>query len=82
MHAERKIPFVLINTLLLYIPHLALTHRQNHRQRNELILVELGNLRFLQVNPGWAGITYGSSRLILVGLGNLRLFQVNPGWAR
>jgi hypothetical protein len=49
------IPFVLINTLLLHIPLLALTHRQNDRQRNKLLLVGLGNLRFLQVNPGWAG---------------------------
>ena len=43
------------NTLIHYIPLLALTHGQNHGQRNELILVGLGNLRFLQVNPGWAG---------------------------
>ncbi len=49
-HAERKLPFVLINTLLLHIPLLALTDIQNHGQRNELILVKLGNVRFLQVN--------------------------------
>ena len=55
MHAIRKLPFFLINTLLLYIPLLALTHRWNYRQRVKLILVGLGNLRFLQVNPGWAG---------------------------
>jgi hypothetical protein len=42
--------FFLINTLLLYIPLLALTDERNHRRRNELILVGLGNLRFLQVN--------------------------------
>ncbi len=45
----------LFNTLLLYIPLLALTDGQNHRQRLKLILVGLGNLQFLQVNPGWAG---------------------------
>ncbi len=58
-HAEKKLPFVLINTLLLDIPLLAFTDRQTDkqtdRQRNELILVGLGNLRFLQVNLGWAG---------------------------
>ncbi len=43
-------PFFLINTLLLYIPLLALTDRQNYGQRNKLILVGVGNLRFLQVN--------------------------------
>jgi hypothetical protein len=55
---EEKLPIFLINTLLLHIPLLALTHRWNYGgtelQRNELILVGLGNLRFLQVNPGWA----------------------------
>ncbi len=35
MHAERKILFVLINTLLLHIPLLALTDGQNDGQRNE-----------------------------------------------
>jgi hypothetical protein len=50
MHNERKITIFLINTLLLHIPLLALTHRQNDRQRNKLILVGLGNLQFLQVN--------------------------------
>ncbi len=54
-HALKIVPIFLINTLLLYIPLLALTHRQNYGQRNELVLVGLGNLRFLQVNPGWAG---------------------------
>ncbi len=34
-HAERKITYSLINTLLLYIPLLALRDGQNHRQRNE-----------------------------------------------
>jgi hypothetical protein len=38
-----------VNTLLLHIPLLALTHRQNDGRRDELILVGLGNLRFLQV---------------------------------
>jgi hypothetical protein len=40
----------MINTLLLYIPLLALTHGQNYGRRKKLILVGLGNLRFLQVN--------------------------------
>jgi hypothetical protein len=35
MQAERKITNLSVNTLLLYIPLLALTDRQNHRQRNE-----------------------------------------------
>ncbi len=43
-------PLFLINTLLLYISLLALTDRQNYRQRVKLILVGLGNLQFLQVN--------------------------------
>ncbi len=51
---KEKLPIFLINTLLLYIPLLALTDGQNDGQRNELILVGLGNLRFLQINPGWA----------------------------
>jgi hypothetical protein len=46
---KEKLPIFLINTLLLHIPLLALTDRQNDGQRNELILVGLGNLRFLQV---------------------------------
>ncbi len=65
---KEKIPIFLINTLLLHIPHLALTDGQNDRKRNELI-------------PWLGWVTYGSSRLILVGLGNLRFLQVNPGWA-
>ncbi len=32
---KEKIPFVLINTLLLHIPLLALTHGQNDRQRDK-----------------------------------------------
>ena len=54
-HAEKKLPIFLINTPLLYIPLLALTDGQNYRWRNELILVGMSNLRFLQVSPGWAG---------------------------
>jgi hypothetical protein len=46
---KEKLPFVLINTLLLHIPLLALTDRQNDRWRKELILVVLGNLT---VPPG------------------------------
>ncbi len=45
----------LVNTLLPYICLLTLTDRRNRRQINKLILVGLGNLWFLQVNPGWAG---------------------------
>ncbi len=36
MHAERKIPIFLINTLLLHIPLLALTDRQNDGEMNTL----------------------------------------------
>ncbi len=58
---KEKLPIFLINTLLLHIPLLALTDGQNHRGTNyswlgwvtynssRLILVGLGNLRFLQV---------------------------------
>ncbi len=64
---KEKLPIFLINTLLLHITLVALTHRHNYGetdiitekqtelQRNKLILVGLGNPRFLQVNPGWAG---------------------------
>ncbi len=47
---KEKLPIFLINTLLLHIPLLAFTAGQNDRRRNELILVGLGNLRFLQVH--------------------------------
>jgi hypothetical protein len=60
-----KLPIFLVYTLLLFCSHKhsftpyptlsPYSHRQNYRQRNELILVGLGNLWFLQVNPGWAG---------------------------
>ncbi len=40
---KEKLPFVLINTLLLHIPLLALTHRQTEKQTEE------------QINSGWAG---------------------------
>jgi hypothetical protein len=50
MHAERKITVCSHNTLLLHIPLLALTHPQTELRRNKLILVGLGNLRFLQIN--------------------------------
>ncbi len=32
---KEKLPFILINTLLLHIPLLALTHGQNDGQRNK-----------------------------------------------
>jgi hypothetical protein len=32
---KEKLPIFQINTLLLYIPLLSLTHRQNYRWRNE-----------------------------------------------
>ena len=52
----------LVNTLLLYIPLLTPTDGQNYGWRSELILVGLGNLRFLQVNEytcfAWAGGTF------------------------
>ncbi len=47
---KEKLPIFLINTLLLHIPLLALTDRQNDGQRDKLILVGHGNLPFLQVN--------------------------------
>ncbi len=53
-----KLPIFLINTLLLYIPLLTLTDGQNYRQRNELILVGLGNLRFLQVKRQTLNLMY------------------------
>ncbi len=40
---KEKLPFILINTLLLHIPLLALTHGQTESQTEE------------QINPGWAG---------------------------
>ncbi len=43
----------LCNTL--YSTLLALTDGQKDRRRLKLILVGLGNLQFLQDNPGWAG---------------------------
>jgi hypothetical protein len=46
---KEKLPIFLINTLLLHIPLLDLTDGWNHRRRNELILVGLGNL---MVPPG------------------------------
>jgi hypothetical protein len=64
-HPDR---FLQVNTLLLYISLLALTHRQNDRGRNKLILVELGKLWFLQFNPDWDGHSAG-------------FLQINPGWA-
>ncbi len=56
---KEKLPLVLINTLLLHIPLLALTHRWNDRQRNKLILVWLVNLQFCQVKYGnTCGVVY------------------------
>ena len=43
---KEKVPFDLINTLLLHIPLLVLTHRQNDRQRNKYTCY------------GWAGGTF------------------------
>ena len=49
---DRGILF-LRNTLLLYsLSPYSQTERQTEKH---IILVGLGNLRFLQVNPGWAG---------------------------
>ncbi len=52
---KEKLPFVRINTVLLHVPLLALTDGRNDGQRDKLIVIGLGNLRFLQINPGWAG---------------------------
>jgi hypothetical protein len=49
---KENLLIILINTLLLHISLLALTDGQNDRQRDKLIMVGLGNLWFLQVNPG------------------------------
>jgi hypothetical protein len=46
MNAERKIPIFLINTLLLHIPLLALTHRQNYGGMNTLAARWLEELFF------------------------------------
>ncbi len=45
------------NTLLLYLPVLALTIRQTHRQTEKRINPGWAGHPdgFLQVNPGWAG---------------------------
>ena len=40
---KEKLPFALINTLLLHIPLLALTHGQTELRTEK------------QINPGWAG---------------------------
>jgi hypothetical protein len=77
---KEKLLIFLINTLLLHIPLLALTDRQNDRQRNKLIRVGLGNLRFLQVNLeyirkertlavcAWAGGTFFPVVLLVVSV--------------
>jgi hypothetical protein len=47
MHAERKkLPIFLINTLLLHIPLLAFTDRQNDREMNTLAARGLEELFF------------------------------------
>jgi hypothetical protein len=48
---KEKLPFVLINTLLLQIPFLALTHRQNDRQRNDYNCCALAGGTFFPVVP-------------------------------
>ncbi len=58
MHAVRKLPFFLINTLLLYIPLLALTDRQNYRQRLKYTCCM------------WAGGTFFSSCAVLSVFGS------------
>jgi hypothetical protein len=44
---NEKLPIFLIYTLLLHIPLLALTHRQNYRETDRITEE--------QINPGWAG---------------------------
>ncbi len=44
---KEKLPIFLINTILLHIPLLALTHRQNYGETDRI--TEEG------INPGWAG---------------------------
>ncbi len=48
---KEKLPFVLINTLLLHIPLLALTHGQNDGQRNEYIRCVWAGGPFFPVVP-------------------------------
>jgi hypothetical protein len=50
MHVERKLPFVLINTLLLHIPLLDLTNRQTELQAEKQIhLLHVGWRNFFPV---------------------------------
>ncbi len=50
MNAEKKLPFVLINTLLLHIPLSALTHPQTETQMEERIhLLRMGWRNFFPV---------------------------------
>jgi hypothetical protein len=49
MHAEEKLPFVLINTLLLHIPLLALTDRQNDGQRPNTLAARGLEVLFFQL---------------------------------
>jgi hypothetical protein len=49
MHAEKKLPILLINTLLLHIPLLALTHRQNDGWRNKYTCCAWAGGTFLPV---------------------------------
>jgi hypothetical protein len=46
---KEKLPIFLINTLLLHIPLLALTHRQNYGETDRITEE--------QISPGWAGTT-------------------------
>jgi hypothetical protein len=64
---KEKLPIFLINTLLLYIPLLALTHRRNYRRRNKYTCC------------AWAGGTFFSVVLLcqfLVLVGNMFRFYI------
>ncbi len=57
MHAVReKLPIFLINTLLLYIPLLALTHRRNYKGTNTL--ASRGLEEPFYTHCAWAGGTF------------------------
>jgi hypothetical protein len=54
-HAERKITVRSHKHSFTPYPSLSPSRWTERQTETGLILVGLGNLRFLQVNPGWAG---------------------------
>ncbi len=72
-----KLLIFLLNTLLLHNPLLALTDGQNDRQRNELILIGLGNLRFLQVKVLFNSTSNSSSDSAETSVKNMIFVEVS-----